>query len=254
MDVLKDKIFGAPRKKTIPLNSEIAAYLTDKTYLKPAKRPLKTVGYTRLPEYDSSYVSVWKNDTTGELTVTVRGTKLSPKDLFFDAEIMLGKTTIKSDKLDDTLNKIETRYPNQKYNIASHSLGSAFVMSEIPDHQKHVEDYFFFTPASSPLQSNDVLDKYANIPNATYYVNDGDLVSDTMRQRMHRDTLETAVYKGEYRYTPWASHSLSQWYPDFIEDKFKPPQPQYDRQDVDKLEPEAQLSTDNQESRDANLS
>ena len=113
---------------------------------------------------------------------------------------------------------------------------------------------FFFTPASSPLQSNDVLDKYANIPNATYYVNDGDILSATKRQRMHRDTLETAVYKGDYRYTPWASHSLSQWYPDFIEDKLKPPQPQYDRQDVVKLEPESQLSTDNQESRDANLS
>ena len=111
---------------------------------------------------------------------------------------------------------------------------------------------FFFTPASSPLQSNDVLDKYANIPNATYYVNDGDILSATKRQRMHRDTLETAVYKGDYRYTPWASHSLSQWYPDFIEDKFKPPQPQY--QDVNKLEPEAQLSTDTKQSRDANLS
>ena len=248
LDVLKDKIFGAPKRKPIPLNSEIAAYLTDKTYLKPSERPLKTVGYTRLPEYDSSYVSVWKNDKSDELTVSVRGTKLSAKDLLFDAAIMFGKTDVKLKELDETLNRIETRYPGQKYNLASHSLGSAYVMTEIPDHQQNVDEYYFYNPASSPMQSNDVLDRFANLPNATYYVNNGDPVNDTMRQRMSRDTLQTAVYIGPYAYTPWKSHSIDQWYPDFLQGE------KVDQEEVEKLMPDATMKQDTVSTQETKLS
>ena len=210
LDVLKDSIFGAPSRKPVPLSAETAAYLTDQTYKKVQDRPAGTIGYTRLPEYDSSFVSVWQNDKTSEHLVTVRGTVLAGKDLLADAGIFFGKTDTSLEELDDTLLKLERMYPDKKYDIASHSLGSAYVMSELENHRSRMDDLFFFNPASSPMQSNNILDQYANLQNATYYVNDGDVVGDTLRQRMSKDTLENRVYSGEWKYAPWSAHSLSQ--------------------------------------------
>ena len=254
LDVLKDAIFGAPKRKPVPLTAETAAYLTDMTYRTVDKRPKKTVGYTRLPNYDSNYVSVWQNDTTSEIIVTVRGTKLSAKDLISDAKILFGKTNSKLKELDETLFKLEERYPDQKFDIASHSLGSAYVMSELEQHGSKIDDLFFFTPASSPLQSNNTLDMYANLPNATYYLNTGDIVGDTLRQRMSKDTLQEHVYAGDYRYAPWSAHSLSQWYPDYIENAYLPPTPTYNREDVGDLQPDVTTKQDTELTQDKKLS
>ena len=141
---------------------------------------------------------------------------------------------------------------NKKYDISSHSLGSAYVMSEIENHRNRMDDLFFFTPASSPLQSNQVLDQYANLKNATYFVNDGDIVGDTLRQRMSKDTLENRVYTGEWKYAPWSAHSLSQWYPHKIEEEYKVPQ--HDREDVEELAPDVTTKEDTKLTQEAKLS
>ena len=252
LDVLKDSIFGAPSRKPVPLVAETAAFLTDLTYRDVKDRPLHSIGYSRLPQYDSNFISVWENEKTGEHLVTVRGTRLKGKDLLADAGIFLGKTDTSLKELDDTLLKLEETFPNKKYDISSHSLGSAYVMSEIENHRNQMDDLLFFNPASSPLQSNNVLDQYANLINATYYVNDGDVVGDTLRQRMNKDTLENRVYSGEWKYAPWSAHSLSQWYPDMIEESYTVPE--FDREDVEQLKPDETMEQDTKLTQEDKLS
>ena len=119
LDVLKDSIFGAPSRKPVPLTAETAAFLTDMTYRNVKDRPHHTIGYTRMPQYDSDFISVWKNENTGEHLVTVRGTKVKGKDFLADAGIFLGKTDTSLKELDDTLMKLEQTFPNKKYDISS---------------------------------------------------------------------------------------------------------------------------------------
>ena len=72
----------------------------------------------------------------------------------------------------------------------------------------------FFSPGSSPFQDTNVLEHYANLPNAEYHINSGDIVPDALRQQMDENTLENQVYFGPYRYAPWSAHSLDQFVPD----------------------------------------
>ena len=97
-----------------------------------------------------------------------------------------------------------------------------------------------------------MLDQYANLINATYYVNDGDVVGDTLRQRMNKDTLENRVYSGEWKYAPWSAHSLSQWYPDMIEESYTVPE--FDREDVEQLKPDETTEQDTKLTQEDKLS
>ena len=63
--------------------SEIAAYLVDLTYNDVSSRPDKAMMYSRLPQFDSEHMSVWRNGETDELMVTVRGTKMKASDAGF---------------------------------------------------------------------------------------------------------------------------------------------------------------------------
>ena len=137
-----------------------------------------------------------------------------------------------------------------KYDLAGHSLGTSYIMSEFKEHSSNIDQLFLFNPASSFMQSNDVLKEFANIENANYYLNAGDPIGSALLQNMSRDTLNARVFDGSYRYDPLSAHSLSQWYRDEINaaDTAKTPE------DVVPLEPSAEMLTDTPESRKAGLS
>ena len=250
------ELFGlGPKKNPRTIQSQRVAYLTDLTYKKPKDRPAQTVGYTRIQKYDSDLVSVWE-DSNGELLVCVRGSKINFDDIGKDLKILFGQAGQKSDPLDKLLDQIEKDYPNKKYDVGGHSLGTAFVLSEFEEHRDNMGSVYLYNAASSPLQNVETLQGYAN-SDAMFYINQGDMVSNAMYQQFDRDHLENNVFIGPYSYTPWGSHSLSQWYNDrnieYLENKANR-SAEHDREDYERLEADAQLSTDTKESQTANLS
>ena len=254
LDLLWDKVFGAPRPKMQSQESQFMAYLVSQAYKPVSKRKDHTIGFTRVQKYDTDQIAVWKNDKSGELTVTVRGTKfLKPKDLLADAKIIFGKTNSTLPALEKTLSDIERDHPGQKYNIAAHSLGNAYVFSEM-EHRPHWDGVFLFSPPSSPLQSDDVVSTWANQEGFQYFLNHGDLVSGNFSYFFDQDTLEDQVTYGDYRYDPISSHSLSQYYPSFIADSDDRP-PEYDREDApDQLPSDVIMGQDTEETRAEGLS
>ena len=257
LDLLWDKIFGAPKKKLQSLEGQKVAYLVDQTYKPSSKRKDKTIGFTRLPQFDSDMISVWQDDKTGELTVTVRGTKFKPSDLLADTQILLGKTNMVLPALEETLNEVEKEFPGEKYNIGGHSLGNAYIFNEL-DHKANWDGVYIFSPPASPLQSDSTVSNWANQEGFNYYVNQGDLVSGDFSYFFEKDTLADQVYYGDYRYDPVSSHSLTQYYPPFIADSddLPPAGPTYDREDAPEQLPtdEAVLGRDTEETRVEGLS
>ena len=55
------------------------------------------------------------------------------------------------------------------------------------------------------------LNKIANDPSYTYFVNPSDVVSQALFQNMNEETINNN-YVAPYMYSELAAHSLSQWY------------------------------------------
>ena len=256
LDRLSDLLTGGPKENPRTRRSEVIAYLTDETYKKPSERRNETVGYTRVQKYDSEQFAVWEQ-ASGEILVTVRGSKLNWDDISTDIGIMFGKTGQKSDPLDALLDQIEKDYPGKKYDIAGHSLATSYILTEFPEHRDNMDDVFLFNPASSPTQSTEILREQAN-RDAFYFINQGDIVSNGMYQQMERETLDNNVFTGPYIYAPWSAHSVTQWYSpdvnfsDSTTSGIGPQQPNYEAQESS-FET-AEFGQDTEQSREAGLS
>lgn len=252
-DVLADSIFGISNpNRLVPLDAQFASWLVDQTYENISDRRDITLGkFQRIPKYDTSYTSVWENTITGELTLSIRGTKAKKRDILDDALILAGKTNVTNDDVSHVMDMLATDYPFQKYDVAAHSLGCAFIFSELDEHGNHWDQLFLNNPASSPLQNPNVVQNFANLPNATYLLNSGDIVSDGLRQQMNENTLENNVYFGDYRWSPISAHSNTAWIPaGFGESDDRPTQYEGDTNLVE----DASMQQDTDETRAAGLS
>ena len=257
LDKLSDLIFAGPDVKERSHESEVAAYLVKQTYKPEKERPVIAVdGYRRLPKYDTDFFSVWKKPS-GQLLVTIRGTKLNMSDIDADLQILVGREGNKLDSLDPLFDELEKDFPGVKYDCAAHSLGTSYLLKQFPEHRDKMNEVFLYNVASSPMQSKSELQSLGN-QNAQYYVNSGDLVSAGAYQNMSRETMDNNLFLGDYRWSPLAAHSLSQWYDEkaMEEDRL-----QHQREEnVKQREPEhpegetAQMSEDTEQTREAGLS
>lgn len=254
IDKVQDAVFGVNKPaKLQTLDSQFAAYLVDQTYSKINDRPDTTLGrFKRMPKYDTDHVSVWKNTFTGEMTVSIRGTKLEAADILADAKILFGETQTDSKELDNVLDQLEYDYPRQKYNIAAHSLGTAFVAGQKAEHGAHFNEVFMFNPASSPGQSNDYETTFANDDQYHWYINHGDMVSNNLLQFMDEDTVNNRVQFGHYYYSPVAAHSVSQWFPTGFNTPYFPDEMTLPPQDPSM--DTAEYQQDNEQTQAENLS
>ena len=212
-DKIKDAVFGS-KKTPRSQKSQFLAYLVDQTYNTIGERPNTVLQkFERLPDYDSKHVSVWRDNTTGELTVSVRGTQ-DKMDYVEDIGVLFGNTNPNSSELDGILDKLEEDFPNVKYDIACHSLGAMFVNSEQKEHGSHWGQVYMYNPASSPAQSNSFETEMGNNPQYQYFINHNDPISANLVEFMNQDTIANQTAFGDYYYSPMASHSIGQWFPD----------------------------------------
>jgi hypothetical protein len=215
---LHDAIFGSPKPKAQSLDSEFMAYLVDQAYLPIDKRPDTVLKrFERMPQYDTSHCAVWNDVTTGEMTVAVRGTTMNWADISSDLAILAGSMKTESAELDNVLDLLEQEYPNSKFNIAAHSLGTMIVANEQGEHGGNFNNVYLFNPASSAAQPDKYEAEMANIPGVQYFINHGDLVSANLVQFMKPETLESQVTVGDYQWSPVSAHSLTNWYPEGFE-------------------------------------
>lgn len=190
--------------REIPEKAQIIAKAIEATYSDKSKRPSHVKYLTRLPDFDDDRFSVW-SQPDGKYIVTIHGTEMNLNDLIEDGEVIGGKQ-IESPELQQLFDELDAR--GNPYTIASHSLATQFATNST---HKNADEIYLFNPAASPLMSPEYLQKIANDPKYTYFVNPSDIVSQALFQNMNNETI-TNNYIAPYMYSELASHSLSQWY------------------------------------------
>ena len=206
----KEWLGAGPEHRTIPNEDKLFAKALSATYKPVSERPDRVGPLVRVKEYDNPRYSLWQQPN-GQYLVAIHGTEVSnPKDLANDAQILAGQTVQDEDvqALFDRLDASEA-----KYDVAAHSLGTQFVVNA--QHRKS-DRILLFNPASSPTMTGDYLNELANDPQYTYFISPSDLVSKAIWQKMDDDTVKRS-YVSTAKYSPLASHSMSQWYDEGVE-------------------------------------
>ena len=163
--------------------------------------------FTRLPEYDTDRIAVWRQPG-GQMLVTVHGTTLNWDDIKDDAEILAG-AEVRSSELTTLLNEFHDN--GIRYDVAGHSLATQFITNAVRDGQaENADGIYLFNPASSPFQNTSYLHENANDPRFTYYMNQGDMVSNGLYQQLSDESTKN-VRLGPYRWDPISSHMIGQW-------------------------------------------
>ena len=223
-----------------------AANAVSAAYKSIAERPDRVGSLKTMPEYDTDGLAVFQQED-GELLVAVRGTKMNSSDLFEDLQI-LGGGEIRSTELQTLLQDLDNS--GLKYDIAGHSLGTQYIQNAITDGEgSNADEIFLFNPASSPFQSDEYLTEQANSDKYTYFINQGDLVSKGIWQKMDSDTLASdRVHIGPYRWDPLHCHFLDQW--GVIEEKSEE-ETEKEKEDAEKEEKEAEDAAGEQKEGEA---
>ena len=206
---LKEKLSGKANHKTIPREMQYFAKALKNTYQSKEDRSKSIGDLTRIPELDTSRYSVWMQPNK-QLLVTVHGTKLDFEDISDDLSILGGDTSVESEELNKLLEQLDSL--NVTYDIAAHSLATEFSNNSLTNNS-HVDNIYYFNPASSPFQNREILEERANDDKIQYFINPSDIISSGLYQKMNNATIDRS-FIGNYRWSPLSSHSLEQWYPD----------------------------------------
>lgn len=114
--------------------------------------------YSYIPEYSDSIHAVYKNKSSGNITMSTRGSDISNthggrvKDLATDVLVTLGIENLSNryKRSERLLNKIRNDNPDTKMTLASHSLGSS-INSNLS--WKYDIDSYGFNAGASPLSA-----------------------------------------------------------------------------------------------------
>ena len=200
-------IGGGYEHKEIPNEAQIFAKAVSATYLDKGTRPDELEGMRRLEEYDTDRYSVWE-EPNGQYLVSLHGTKMQWGDIAEDAAIAGLGAPMSSGSLQELLDKFDKE--GKTYDLAGHSLSTQYIINST---HKNADKIYLYNSATSPVMDSKYLEKIANDDSYTQFINPSDALTQSTWQKMSDDTVNNS-YVAPYTYSPFAAHSIGQWYPD----------------------------------------
>ena len=197
-------------KKELSEDQKEMARMVKGTY--EQKRWDKVDEWTRIPDYDTRYGSLWENPE-GEYTYSIRGSKLLVRDIWKDIKVFFGSGSQGDKDLEKSFERFKTEHPLKRVNIAMHSLGTELGFNAIDRTGIPTNDIYAFNPGSSPLMSKKHIRKQLDRPNLNLFLSANDLVSKYYKQNLTAEDADETWYGRFYR-SPVASHGISQWFED----------------------------------------
>jgi hypothetical protein len=195
-------------------------------YKKLGERPEQSLGWQRVPKWDTEYVSVWDNPD-GHRFICVRGTNpTAKKDLLHDVNIARLGTTY--DEVGPELQRIlDDTEPSRIVDIAGHSLGTVLILQAYKnnkDLQSRIHMTRLYNPAYNPqlLAAGwmpSVAKDYEQDPRVRYLINLGDVVGlggmggAGPKNVVYRTPLGNTIQWNETGggLDPYHLHTLRQW-------------------------------------------
>ena len=184
------------------------ARLVDQAYKEQGERPDSFEHWTRQPEFDSNYVSVFDNED-GHRFVAVRGTKLNMKDLGED--VLIGIEGRPQNLVGAELRKVlDNTEPGRTVDVGGHSLGTSLILTAFADDdtlQDRVHQTYLYNPAMSPFSDKNVTQDYESDDRVRYFI---DLLDPVSVGDLGEKGPKNVVYRTSY-HNPLHSHQLIQW-------------------------------------------
>ena len=212
-----EKFVGRESSRNMSKSDKNNADLVGEAYNDVGSRVDSLDGYTRLPEYDTKYSSVWK-DQDGNLSVAIRGSKTFKDFMWQDPGILFhGKPDDReSETIQQYLISIAKDHPDVDLTVNSHSLSGAFVQqafqSATPEEAEWLDHYHRinqYNPGASPFVGTDDIKEFTADPRVYLYLNRTDMVSSTYNAVLP-DNYDRVTY-GQSHYNPLDAHSIGQW-------------------------------------------
>jgi len=191
--------------------------LMEEAYKGTGDRAANVDGWTHLPEYDSEYTAVYKN-STGDISVSVRGSKTKKDWLFHDPLILLRNKPgeKQTESIQQFLIQVAREYSNTELTVNAHSLSGSFIMNAFQDANEYEKQWpnryrriNMFNPGSSPLKNTNQMSDFAKDPRVYLYLNKTDFISNTFATQLPKD-FDRVTY-GEASRNLVASHTMVQW-------------------------------------------
>ena len=184
------------------------ARLVDQAYREQEERPDEFEHWTRQPEFDSDYVTVFDN-ADGHRFIAVRGTKLNWRDLGED--VLIGMEGRPQNLVGSEIrNVLDHTEPGRIVDIGGHSLGTSLILTAYDNDdslQNRVHQTYLYNPAMSPFSTQNVTQDYEQDDRVRYFV---DLADPVSVGGLGSRGPKNVVYRSSY-HNPLQSHKLTQW-------------------------------------------
>ena len=212
-----DKFMGRESSRNMSQADKNNADLVGEAYNSVGSRVESMDGYTRLPEYDTEYSSVWQ-DKEGNLSVAIRGSKSFKDFMWHDPNILFhGKPEDQeTETIQQYLISVAKDHPDVDLTVNSHSLSGAFVQqafqsaspeeAEWLDHYNRINQY---NPGASPFVGTDDIKEFTADPRVYLYLNRTDMVSSAYNAVLPENYGR--VTYGQAHYNPMDAHTINQW-------------------------------------------
>ena len=212
-----EKFMGRESSRSMTKADKNNADLVAEAYNGVGSRVSELDGYTRLPEYDTEYSSVWR-DPQGNLSVAIRGSKSVTDFMYHDPQILFhGKPgDQETETIQQYLISVAKDHPDVDLTVNSHSLSGAFVQqafqsaspeeAEWLDHYDRINQY---NPGASPFVGTDDIKEFTADPRVYLYLNRTDMISSAYNSVLP-ENYDRVTY-GQAHYNPMDAHAISQW-------------------------------------------
>ena len=212
-----EQFMGRESSRNMTNTDRQNADLVGEAYNSVGSRVDSLDGYTRLPEYDTEYSSVWQ-DPQGNISVAIRGSKTFKDFMYQDPHILFhGKPDDQeAETIQQYLISVAKDHPDVDLTVNSHSLSGAFVQqafqsaspeeAEWLDHYDRINQY---NPGASPFVGTDDIKDFTADPRVYLYLNRTDLVSSAYNAVLPENY--DRVTFGQAHYNPMDAHSITQW-------------------------------------------
>ena len=212
-DLVSSPSYGEKLTKRDQDNADV---LTE-AYKPVHKRAPSIHGWVRVPRFDTEYVTVYWEPSSGAVHVGVRGSQSFTDWTYHDVGILTDQHPgeDQTNEIRKELVQISKEFPNAEMYLMSHSLSGAFVTDSFngasAEEQKYLDNYdhlLYFNPGSSPIADDSSIKERLEDPRVKLFLNRSDIINQGYVQA--KDDNVYTVY-GEPTINPVAAHGYKQW-------------------------------------------
>ena len=200
--------YDAPENKPNKEDNHYAA-IVQQSYTPIDDRVDEIGDWDRVPSLDTDRYSTWIDEKDQQVHVAIRGTLANVSDILADFHVIANNTSGNVEELTEYLEKVAEQYGDYELDASGHSLGSSELLEAgVNNPDLGYERFNLFNPGQNPLWGLDNANAAIENEKFHWYLNSGDLLSNTFASMIQEETNVTWAKPG---HSPINNHGIAQW-------------------------------------------